>query len=53
MRLHFGPTAGTAADDTTATPVIKQRFGQDAPRGVAGAKNEYAEDFVGHCYRLS
>jgi hypothetical protein len=48
MRLSFGLTAGTEANDTSCTPMIQERFAQNAARGIAGAEKEHTNYFVDH-----
>ena len=45
-RMHrtFWETAGAVAFEAALGPVIDQRFGENAPRGIAGAKKQHIVD---------
>ena len=49
MHLALRAAAGAVADELAATPMIDQRFAEDAARRIAGAENQYVEWLFGHC----
>src|SRR5262249_35159090 len=53
MHRALRMTAGTVAPEAAAPPMVNQRFGQDAPGRIAGAKKKHVINSLGHCYPVS
>jgi hypothetical protein len=43
-------TSGTETPKLPFAPFIHDGFGQDAPRGIAGAEEQHVVDLVGHVH---